>query len=112
VTGRSTAAGSAMRRVLDALGEGAHDALAVAQVRVAWSEVVADARLERRPLRSRVHRVTGGTAHVVASDPVLAQELTLRADALVWALNERMKGRPGATVVVRRLSVSVGVAEG
>jgi hypothetical protein len=39
---------------------------------------------------------------------VLAQELTLRADALAWGLNERMKGRPGAHILVRAVSVSVG----
>ena len=33
---------------------------------------------------------------------MLAQELTLRADALTWAVNERMRGRPGATIVLRR----------
>jgi hypothetical protein len=55
-----------------------------------------------------VRRVTGGTAHVEASDPMLAQELTLRSEALVWAVNERMKGRPGATIVLLGLAVSVG----
>ena len=32
-------------------------------------------------------------------------------DALVWAVNERMKGRPGATIVLRGLAVSVGRAD-
>jgi hypothetical protein len=67
-----------------------------------------DAHLDRGPLTSRVARVTGGTAHVEASDAILAQELTLRADALVWAANARMKGRPGATIELRRVAVSVG----
>ena len=62
---------------------------------------MADARLERGPLSSRVIRVTGGTAHVEASDPILAQELRLRGDALVWAVNARMRGRPGATIELR-----------
>jgi hypothetical protein len=52
--------------------------------------------------------VTGGTAHVEASDPMLAQELKLRSEALVWAVNARMKGRPGATIELRALAVSVG----
>ena len=67
-----------------------------------------EARLERGPLSSRVVRVTGGTAHVEASEAMLAQELGLRADALVWAVNARMKGRPGATIELRRVAVSVG----
>jgi hypothetical protein len=102
-------AGAALRRVVeDAVGPDAAANLAAAQVRVAWAELMAEARLERGPLSSRVSRVTGGTVHVEASDPMLAQELTLRADALAWALNERMKGRPGATILVRRLAVTVG----
>jgi hypothetical protein len=39
---------------------------------------------------------------------MLAQEIGLRAEALVWAVNERMKGRPGATIVLRGVAVSVG----
>lgn len=100
-----------MRRALaSSMGPGAEAELALAQVRVAWGEVVAEARLERGPLHSRVVRVSGGTAHVEASDPILAQELTLRAEALAWAVNERMRGRPGATIELRRVAVSVGRA--
>ncbi len=102
-------AGAAVQRALSAsMGPGAAEQLALAQVRVAWTEVMTEARLERGPLSSRVTRVTGGTAHVAASDPMLAQELSLRSEALVWAVNQRMKGRPGATIVLRTLAVSVG----
>ena len=102
-------AGAAVQRALrTCMGPGAAQQLALAQVRLAWSEVMADARLERGPLSSRVTRVTGGTAHVEASDPALAQELTLRAEGLVWSVNRRMHGRPGATIELRRLAVSVG----
>lgn len=105
----SDAAGAAVQRALAAcMGPGAAEGLAMAQVRLAWAEVVAEAGLERGPLTSRVTRVTGGTAHVQASDAMLAQELTLRADALVWAVNERMRGRPGATIVLLGMGVSVG----
>jgi hypothetical protein len=90
------------------MGPGSAEQLALAQVRVAWAEVTEAARLERGPLTSRVVRVTGGTMHVEASDPILAQELMLRADALAWAVNERMRGRPGATISVVGLAVSVG----
>jgi hypothetical protein len=94
------------------MGPGAAEQLALAQVRVAWAEVAADAGLEREPLTSRVTRVTGGTAHVEASDAILAQELNLRAEGLVWAVNQRMRGRPGATIELRRLAVSVGRGAG
>ena len=98
-----------MQRALAAcMGPAAAGQLALAQVCLAWSEVMTDARLERGPLSSRVVRVTGGTAHVEASDPMLAQELKLRGEGLVWAVNERMKGRPGATIELRRVAVSVG----
>lgn len=107
MSGRSEAAAAVQRVLATRMGPGAAAQLAVAQVRLAWSEVVADARLERGPMHSRVVRVTGGTAHVAASDAMLAQELTLRADALVWSVNERMRGRPGATIELRRLAVSV-----
>ncbi len=106
---RPDGAGAAVQRIVsDAMGSDAVAQLALAQVRVAWDEVVAEAGLSRGPFRSRVARVSGGTAHVEASDPMLAQELTLRAEALVWAVNQRMSGRPGATIVLHRLGVSVG----
>jgi hypothetical protein len=108
---RREEAGSAVQRALmSCMGPGAAEQLALAQVRVAWAEVVEEARLERGPLTSRVTKVTGGTAHVEASDPMLAQELKLRSEALVWAVNERMRGRPGATIVLLGMAVSVGRA--
>ena len=110
---RREEAGSAVQRALmSCMGPGAAEQLALAQVRVAWAEVVEDARLERGPLTSRVTKVTGGTAHVEASDPMLAQELKLRSEALVWAVNQRMRGRPGATIVLLGVAVSVGRAGG
>jgi len=106
---RAPNAGAAVRQALqDAMGPNAVEGLAVAQVRLAWSELMAEAGLERGPLSSRVLRVTGGTVHVEASESGLAQELTLRADALAWALNDRMKGRPGATILVLGVAVTVG----
>jgi Dna[CI] antecedent, DciA len=108
VTNREEASAAVQRALMSCMGPGAAQQLAVAQVRVAWAEVVADARLERGPLRSHVTRVTGGTAHVEASDPILAQELTLRSEALTWAVNERMRGRPGATISLIGVAVSVG----
>lgn len=101
------AAAAVQRALVACMGPGAAEQLALAQVRLAWSEVMEHARLERGPLSSRVTRVTGGTAHVEASDAMLAQELSLRGDALAWAVNERMKGRPGATIVLHGVAVSV-----
>jgi hypothetical protein len=106
---RGPNAGAAVRRALvEAMGPDATEGLAIAQVRLAWGELMAEAGLERGPLSSRVTRVTGGTVHVEASESGLAQELTLRADALAWALNDRMRGRPGATILVFGIAVSVG----
>jgi hypothetical protein len=106
---RREEAGAAVQRALaTCMGPGAAEQLALAQVRLAWAEVMAEAGLDRGPLSSRVTRVTGGTAHVDASDGMLAQELTLRAEGLVWAVNQRMRGRPGATIELRRVAVSVG----
>lgn len=105
---REEASAALQRAMASCMGPGAAEQLAIAQVRVAWAEVVTEARLDRGPLTSRVTRVTGGTAHIEASDPMLAQELTLRSEALVWSLNERMRGRPGATIVLRGMAVSVG----
>jgi hypothetical protein len=45
---------------------------------------------------------------IEASEPILAQELTLRSEALVHGVNQRLRGRPGATIELRRLAVSVG----
>ena len=112
MSNREEAGAAVQRAVASSMGPGAAQQLALAQVRVAWSEVMADARLERGPLSSRITSVTGGTAHVEASDPMLAQELTLRSEGLVWSVNRRMHGRPGATIELRRLAVSVGRGAG
>ena len=96
------------RTLLHGMGPEAVEQLALAQVRVAWQETVAAAGLQRGGLSSRVATVSAGTAHVEASEAILAQELKLRADALTWSGNQRMQGRPGATIVLRRLAVSVG----
>ncbi|MDQ3690133.1 MAG: DciA family protein [Chloroflexota bacterium] len=110
MSGRETAGAAAQRALVESMGPAAREQLALAQVRLAWAEVVAEARLERGPLTSRVRRIIGGTAHVEASDAMLAQELKLRGEALTWAVNERMRGRPGATIVLSGMAVSVGRA--
>ncbi len=105
-------AGAAVERTLLAgMGPDAVRHLALAQVRVAWQETVAAAKLERGGLSSRVTAVSDGTARVEASEAILAQELTLRAEALVWSVNQLMQGRPGATIVLRSLAVSVARSE-
>jgi Dna[CI] antecedent, DciA len=101
------AAIAVQRALLDCVGPGAAEQLALAQARLAWSEVVEDAGLEREPLHSRLVTVAAGQGVVEASDPILAQELKMRADELARAMNARMAGRPGATIVVHGLAVSV-----
>ena len=106
---RTEEAGEAVRRtLLDGLGPDAAEQLALAQARLAWHEVVVEAGLEQGPMTSRLVEVVNGTARVEASEAILGQELTLRADALAWAVNRRMRGRPGATIELRRVAVSVG----
>jgi hypothetical protein len=101
-------AGSVVRRaLLESMGPEAAEQIALAQVRLAWDEVVATAGLATGELQSHVVRVAAGTAHVEASESMLAQELSLRGEALVWAVNERMRDRPGATIVLSGLAVSV-----
>lgn len=109
--GRNTteeAAAAVQRVLLTCMGPAAAEQLALAQTRLAWAETVAAAGLQRAGLESRLVRVANGTGHVEASEPILAQELTLRSDALVRAVNQRMRGRPGATIELRRLAISVG----
>ena len=109
---REERAGAIGRSLIDQLGPDAPEQLALAQLRIAWQETVESAGLQRDTLSSRVVSIAGGTARVEASEPILAQEIGLRADALIWAVNERMQGRPGATIVLRRLAVSVGRGRG
>jgi hypothetical protein len=110
---RSEEAASAVQRALLAcIGPGAAEQIALAQVRLAWQEVVDSAGLERGGMVSRVISVDAGTARVEASEPILAQELNLRAEALVEAVNRRMQGRPGAGLVIARVAVSVARSGG
>lgn len=102
------AASAVQRALLACAGPGAAEQIALAQARLAWQEVVAAAGLERGGMSSRLIRITAGTAQVEASEPILAQELNLRAEALVDAANRAMAGRPGATMVIGRIAVSVG----
>jgi hypothetical protein len=101
------AVAAVQRALLTSMGPEAAEQLALAQLRVAWDEVVAAAGLARGGMASRLARYANGTAQIQASEPILAQELTLRADSLVRAVNERLRGRPGATMELRRLAISV-----
>jgi hypothetical protein len=94
------------------MGPAAAEQLATAQLRLAWQETVADAGLARGGLSSRLVRQANGIGHVEASESILAQELTLRSEALVRAVNQRLRGRPGATIELRRLAISVGRTRG
>ena len=101
------AASAVQRALLACVGPGAAEQLALAQARLAWQEAVAAAGLERGGMSSRLIRATAGTAVVEASEPILAQELNLRGEALIDAANRAMTGRPGATIVLTRVTVSV-----
>lgn len=102
------AAVAVQRALLTYIGPGAAEQIALAQARLAWQEVAHDAGLTRGPMSSRLVRVTNGAARVEASEAMLAGELRLRADALAWALNRRMEGRPGATLRITTLTIVVG----
>jgi hypothetical protein len=112
VKGTEEAAAAVQRALLTCMGPAAAEQLALAQARLAWEETIARAGLDRGGMASRITRLANGTARVEASEPILAQELTLRSDALVRAVNERMRGRPGATMELRRLVISVGRRRG
>ena len=101
------AASVVQRALLACIGPGASEQIAVAQARLAWQEVVEASGLERGGMSSRLIRVSAGIALVEASEPILAQELNLRGEALVDGVNRRMRGRPGATMVLTRVTVSV-----
>lgn len=104
---REEAGAAVQRALLACIGPGALGELANAQVRLAWEEVVLEAGLARGGMRSRLTSVADGIGQVQASEPILANELRMRADALTWAVNRRMAGRPGATIVLRGVAVSV-----
>jgi hypothetical protein len=108
MAGAEEAGAAVQRALLACMGPGAAEALALAQARLAWQETVAAAGLTRGGLTSRLMAMTRGTAHIEASEPILAQELTLRSEALARAVNQRMQGRPGATLELRGLAISVG----
>jgi hypothetical protein len=106
------AASAVQRALLACVGPGAAEQIALAQARLAWNEVVESAGFERGGLSSRLIAVVRGTAQVEASEPILAQELNLRGEALAHAVNQRMDGRPGATMVIGRVAVSVARSRG
>jgi hypothetical protein len=101
------AASAVQRALLACMGPGAAEQIALAQARLAWQEAVAAAGLDRGGMSSRLITIRAGTAQIEASEPILAQELGLRAEALMHATNRAMDGRPGATIVITRVAVSV-----
>ena len=110
---RTEEASSAVQRALLAcVGPGAAEQISLAQARLAWQEVVESAGLQGGGMSSRLISVVNGTAQVEASEPILAQELNLRGEALANAVNRRMAGRPGATMVIGRVAVSVARSGG
>lgn len=109
MSGRPEEAAVAVQRALLAcMGPAAAEQLASAQLRLAWQETVDAAGLNRGGLASWLVRHSNGIGYVEASEAILAQELTLRSEALVRGVNERLRGRPGATIELQRLAISVG----
>lgn len=106
-TSTEEAASAVQRALLQCVGPGAAEQLALAQMRLAWLEAVGDAGLAHEGMWSRVQAVSNGVATVVASEPILAAELKLRGNQLVRAVNERQRGRPGAVYELRSITVSV-----
>ena len=106
--GAEEAAVAVQRALLACMGPAAAEQLATAQLRLAWQETVDAAGLTQGTLTSRLVDQLNGVARIEASEPILAQELTLRAEALVHGVNQRQRGRPGATIALRRLAISVG----
>lgn len=101
------AASAVQRALLQCVGPGAADQLALAQARLAWLEVVGDAGLAPEGMWSRLVSLSNGVATVAASEPMLAAELKLRGDQLVRAVNDRQRGRPGAIYQLRTITVAV-----
>jgi hypothetical protein len=93
------------RALLQCVGPGAAEELALAQARLAWLETVTEAGLAPEGMWSRLLSVNNGIATVVTAEPILAAELKLRGDRLAQAVTERQRGRPGALFQVRGITV-------
>jgi hypothetical protein len=106
-TNTEEAAIAVQRALLQCVGPGAAEQLALAQARLAWLETVGEAGLAPTGMWSRLAAIDSGVATIVASEPMLAAELKLRADRLVAAVNARQRGRPGALYELRGLTVSI-----
>ena len=102
------AASAVQRALLDCVGPGAAEQIALAQARLAWQEVTEEAGLSRGPMSSRLVHLANGVAEIEASEAMLAGELRLRSEALCWAVNARMEGRPGAHLRIRTMTIVVG----
>jgi hypothetical protein len=101
------AASAVQRALLQCVGPGAAEQLALAQARLAWLETVRDAGLAPEGMWSRLTAIRNGVATIVVSEPMLAAEIKLRGSQLVTAVNDRQRGRPGALYELRSLAVSV-----
>jgi hypothetical protein len=108
------AVSAVQRALLQCVGPGAAEALALAQARLAWLEAVTEAGLAPEGMWSRLLKVSNGVATVVTAEPILAAELKLRGERLAHAVNERQRGRPGALFQLRGITVVLrpGATEG
>lgn len=101
------AASAVQRALLQCVGPGAAEQLALAQVRLAWVETATAEGLHHPGMWSRLTAYGNGVATITASDPLLAAELNLRAEHLAGEVNRRQDGRPGALYRIRSLAVLV-----
>lgn len=99
------AVSAVQRALLQCVGPGAAEELALAQARLAWLEAVTEAGLAPEGMWSRLLSVNNGVATVLTAEPILAAELKLRGDRLAQAVNDRQRGRPGALFQVRGITV-------
>lgn len=99
------AVSAVQRALLQCVGPGAAEELALAQARLAWLEAVTEAGLAPEGMWSRLLNVSNGVATVVTAEPILAAELKLRGERLAQAVNERQHGRPGALFELRGITV-------
>jgi hypothetical protein len=97
----------AVRRALGIeRGSEAQARLLRAQVELAWDEVARTAGLEIAAA-GRVIGLERGVVGIAAGDAVMAQELRLRADRLLRAVNVRLAGRAGVQIPLGGLRVTV-----
>ena len=107
------AAVAVQRALLACMGPAAAEHLASAQLRLAWQETVVAAGLDSR----RVEQPAGAanaTGWATLKRPRRSWPRSSPCVPRRWSVgvNQRLQGRPGATIELRRLAISVGRGTG